>query len=264
MSQLAVLGAGVMGGTILAALLADGQDPAQVRATTMDPAAADRLRTEHGVEVTDNVAAVRGADLVLVAVKPADVAAVLTEVAPQLADDVLVVSVCAGISTHLMESLLPAGTAVVRVMPNTPALVGAGMSVLSPGAGCSPQQLDRAARLMASCGAVQVVDEGLQDAVTAVSGSGPAYVFYLAEAMIEAGVGLGLPRPLATELTVQTVHGAAAMMRQGVAPGQLREQVTSPGGTTAAALRQLDANRVRWALADAMTAAARRSADLGN
>lgn len=263
MSELAVLGAGVMGGAVLSALVAAGQDPADVRATTLDSATAQRLRDDVGVRVVGNVEAVTGADVVLLAVKPADAGAVVREVGPHLRDDVLLVSLCAGISTAFLESLLPRPVAVVRVMPNTPALLGEGMSVLSAGSACDPAQLTQAEELLRVCGDVQVVPESQQDAVTAVSGSGPAYVFYLTEAMIDAGVLLGLPRAVATQLAVQTVHGAAAMMRDGEHPGRLREQVTSPAGTTAEALRTLDARAVRAAVAEAMKACAERSAELG-
>ncbi len=263
MSTVAVLGAGVMGGAVLSALLADGLAPAMVRATTLDPQAARRL-SEQGVAVVDNVAAVTGADVVIVAVKPADVVGVLGEVASHLGSDTVVVSLAAGVALASLEAVVPAGTAVVRVMPNTPALVGAGMSVLSPGASCTPAQLEQAKSLLSSCGRVEVVPEYQQDAVTALSGSGPAYFFYVVEAMIEAGVLLGLARSLATELAIQTAVGAATMLRQSTThPSLLREQVTSPGGTTVAALRTLDAHGVRSAFAAAMEVAARRSAELG-
>ncbi len=263
MSTVAVLGAGVMGGAVLSALLADGLDPASVRATTLDPQAAQRL-SEQGVAVVANEAAVTGANVVIVAVKPADVIGVLREVAAHLEPYAVVVSLAAGVGLASIESVLPTGTAVVRVMPNTPALVGAGMSVLSPGTSCTPAQLELAKTLLAGCGRVEVVPEYQQDAVTALSGSGPAYFFYVVEAMIEAGVLLGLARPLATELAVQTAVGAATMMRQSAThPSLLREQVTSPGGTTVAALRTLDAHGVRSAFLAAMEVAARRSAELG-
>lgn len=263
MSELAVLGAGVMGGAVLSALIAAGQDPAAVRATTLDPATAQHLRDEVGVRVVDNIEAVSGAEVVLLSVKPADAGAVVHEVGPYLREDVTLVSLCAGVSTAFLESLLPRPVAVVRVMPNTPALLGEGMSVLSPGSACGAAQLTKVEELLRVCGDVQVVPESQQDAVTAVSGSGPAYAFYLAEAMIDAGVLLGLSRPVATRLTVQTIHGAASMMRDGGHPGRLREQVTSPAGTTAAALRTLEARAVRAAVTDAMKACAERSAELG-
>ncbi len=260
---LAVLGAGVMGGAVLSAILdADRVTPQNVRVSTLDPEAARRWR-DRGVTVTDNAEAVDGATAVIVATKPADVAAVLDEATPSLAPDAIVISLAAGVRLAVLEAHVPAGTAVIRVMPNTPALIGEGMAAMSPGEACTPEQAEAAQSLLEACGRVVTVPEKQQDAVTAVSGSGPAYVFYLLEAMIDAGVLLGLPRPVATELAVQTAYGAAAMVRRdGGHPGLLREQVTSPGGTTAAALRTLDAAGVRAAMMGAIEAAARRSADL--
>lgn len=277
---LAVLGVGVMGGAVLAAILDAGVrtgaenvprrghevppavDPANVRVSTLDPGAAARWR-ERGVTVTGNADAVAGARVVIVATKPADVTAVLDEATPALTPGVVVISLAAGVPLATLEAHVPAGTAVVRVMPNTPALVGEGMSAMSPGTACSPTQADLARGLLAACGAVITVPEPQQDAVTALSGSGPAYLFYVLEAMIDAGVLLGLPRPVATELAVQTAYGAATMVRRGGEhPALLRERVTSPGGTTAAALRTLDAKGVRAAMMEAIEAAARRSAEL--
>jgi pyrroline-5-carboxylate reductase len=150
-------------------------------------------------------------------------------------------------------------------MPNTPALVDQGMAAVSPGRSADAAHLEVAADLLRSCGRVVQVADKHQDAVTAISGSGPAYIFYVVEAMIEAGVVLGLPRPTSTELVVQTLFGAATMMREtGQHPTVLREQVTSPGGTTAAALRQLDDHKVRAAFISAMEAAANRSHELAS
>lgn len=283
---LAVLGAGVMGGAVLSAILdaCSGEDPgtgeapgtgdgpahgpapridaANVRVSTLDEAAAARWR-QRGVTVTGNADAVAGAKVVIVATKPADVAAVLDEATPALAPGVVVISLAAGVPLATLEAHVPSGTAVVRVMPNTPALVGEGMSAMSPGTACSAAKADLAAGLLSACGAVVTVPEKQQDAVTAVSGSGPAYLFYVLEAMIDAGVLLGLPRPVATELAVQTAYGAATMVRRGGEhPALLRERVTSPGGTTAAALRTLDSRGVRAAMMEAIEAAARRSAEL--
>jgi pyrroline-5-carboxylate reductase len=175
----------------------------------------------------------------------------------------LVVSIAAGVTTAYVESRLPSGVAVVRVMPNTPALVGEGMAAISAGSHCDAHHLARAGSLLAASGKVVEVAERYQDAVTAVSGSGPAYVFYVVEAMIEAGVLLGLPRATSTELVVQTVYGAATMLTTtGEHPTILREQVSSPAGTTMAALRQLDDHKVRAAFVTAMEAARDRSREL--
>ena len=166
--------------------------------------------------------------------------------------------------TARIEAALPAGVPVVRVMPNTPALVDEGMSVLSAGAHAGEADLDEAEALLAAVGRVRRVPESQQDAVTALSGSGPAYFFFLVEAMVDAGILLGLPRALAADLIVQTALGAAVMMRDsGEHPVQLREAVTSPGGTTIAAIRELERHGVRAALIAAIEAAHARSVELG-
>jgi pyrroline-5-carboxylate reductase len=171
-----------------------------------------------------------------------------------------VVSLAAGITTGFLESHLPDGVAVVRVMPNTPALVDEGMAAISRGSHCDEDHLLEAESLMASTGRVVRVPERQQDAVTAISGSGPAYIFFVVEAMIEAGVHLGLPRATAAELVVQTVVGSAKLLREtGEHPVVLRERVTSPGGTTAAAIRELEDHKVRAAFLTAMEAARDRS-----
>jgi pyrroline-5-carboxylate reductase len=187
----------------------------------------------------------------------------LSEIAASLTPGALVVSLAAGVDTESIKSQLPDGTPVVRVMPNTPAQVDEGMAAISPGSHCSDDHLAEAEALLASVGRVIRIPERQQDAVTAISGSGPAYVFYVIEAMIEAGVVLGLPRDTATELVVQTVYGAATMVREtGQHPSLLREQVTSPGGTTASALRELEIHKVRAAFLAAMEAARNRSREL--
>jgi pyrroline-5-carboxylate reductase len=260
----AVLGAGAMGEAVLAGLIAAGRPGSSVLVAERRLERGHELAARYGVTVLENLDAAAQADLVLVAVKPQDVASLLDEVGDSLRPGAVVVSIAAGLSTTTLEASLPAGTAVVRVMPNTPALVGEGMSVLSAGSACTPEQLARAHALMAAVGQVAEVAEPYQDAVTAVSGSGPAYVFAVAEALVDAGVKVGLPRPLATELTVQTLYGAAAMLRRtGTHPTLLREQVTSPGGTTAAALAVLDERAVKAAFRAAVEAARDRSAELG-
>ncbi len=263
---LAVLGAGAMGSAVLEAVLrTELYTPEQVRVTTLDEQAAQRWR-ERGVEVAaDNAAAVTGAGVVLVAVKPADVPAVLSDIGGGLDAEAVVVSIAAGVRLATLAEHLPTGTAVVRVMPNTPALVGEGMSALSAGPACGEQALAAAREILSACGRVVVVPEKQQDAVTALSGSGPAYVFAIAEALIEGGVLLGLPRPTATELAVQTLLGASTMLADGERhPSLLREQVTSPGGTTAAALREFDRHGLRSAIIAGMEAARDRSLQLGD
>lgn len=266
MARLAVLGAGVMGTAILSALLDAGAfAPEEVCASTLDDDARRRLTEDLGVQVVSSGRAASGADVVVIAVKPDAVAHLLDEVRDHVRDDALVISVAAGVTLDTLETGLPEGVAVVRVMPNTPALIREGMLAMSVGKECAGKDVERARGLLAHCGSVVTVPESQQDAVTGLSGSGPAYVFALADALIEGGVVQGLSRPVATELAVQTLYGAAALLRRGGQhPAILREQVTSPGGTTAAGLRVLDARGLRSAVVDAVEAAARRSRELGS
>jgi pyrroline-5-carboxylate reductase len=259
----AILGAGVMGETLLSGLVRAGRPVAELLVGEKRAARADELRERYGVEVVGNVDAARKAETLAIVVKPQDMEDLLAEIAPHLRPGQLVVSLAAGITTGFIESRLPAGVAVVRVMPNTPALVDEGMAAISRGSHCDEQHLTEAEALLASTGRVIRVPEKQQDAVTAISGSGPAYIFFVVEAMIEAGVHLGLPRGTAAELVVQTVVGSAKLLREtGEHPTVLRERVTSPGGTTAAAIRQLEDHKVRAAFLSAIEAARNRSRDL--
>jgi pyrroline-5-carboxylate reductase len=260
MSQTAILGAGVMGETLLSGLVRAGRRVDALLVGEKRPDRARELEERYGVAVVSNVDAARKADTVAIVVKPQDMADLLDEVAPELRPGQLVVSLAAGITTAFIEARVPEGVAVVRVMPNTPALVDEGMAAIAPGSHCDDAHLAEAESLMASTGKVLRVPERQMDAVTAISGSGPAYLFFVVESMIEAGVHLGLPRATATELVVQTVVGSATMLREtGTHPVVLREQVTSPGGTTAAALRELEVHKVRAAFLAAMEAARDRS-----
>lgn len=261
-ATVAILGAGVMGGTLLSGLLRAGRPLEQLVVGERRPERVAELRATYGVRVLENAVAATASTLVLV-VKPQDMGALLDEIRDHVRPGTLVVSLAAGITTAFVEQRLPEGTAVVRVMPNTPALVDEGMSAVSPGGHCDDAHLARAEALLQSCGRVVRLAEHHLDAVTAVSGSGPAYVFYVVEAMIEAGVLLGLSRTTSTDLVVQTLFGAATMLRQtGEHPTVLREQVSSPAGTTVAALRQLDDHKVRAAFLTAMEAARDRSREL--
>lgn len=258
-----IIGAGVMGETILSGLLRAGRPAESLLVGERRPERAAELAEKHGVRVVSNAEAAT-AETVMLVVKPQDMGAVLDGICPTLRAGQLVVSLAAGITIDFIEAKVPAGVGVVRVMPNTPALVDQGMAAVSPGSTVTAEQLAEAESLLASVGKVVQVPEYQQDAVTAVSGSGPAYVFYVVESMIEAGVHLGLPRTVATELTIQTLVGSAAMLREtGTHPTVLREQVTSPAGTTAAALRELDGHKVRAAFVAAMEAARDRSRELG-
>ena len=261
----AILGVGVMGSTLLAGLLRSGRDAADLVITGRNVERAEELAGTYGVRLMSNVDAAVGADTLVLVVKPQDMGGLLDEISDHVRPGTLVVSLAAGITTGFLEERLPEGTAVVRVMPNTPALVDEGMAAISPGKHCDEGHLSEAEELLRSCGKVLRVPEKHLDAVTAISGSGPAYIFYVVEAMIEAGVLLGMPRATSTELVVQTLYGAATMLKEtGQHPTVLREQVSSPGGTTMAALRQLDDHKVRAAFVTAMEAAANRSKELAS
>jgi pyrroline-5-carboxylate reductase len=256
----AIIGAGVMGETLLSGLVRAGRhtDDLLVGEKRRDRAA--ELEERYGVAVVSNVEAARKADTLTLVVKPQDMEDLLAELSPVVRPGQLVVSLAAGITTAFIEARLPEGIAVVRVMPNTPALVDEGMAAISRGSHCDESHLAEAESLMAATGRVIRVPERQQDAVTAISGSGPAYIFFVVESMIEAGVHLGLPRGIASELVVQTVVGSAKLLREtGEHPTVLRERVTSPGGTTAAALRELEDHKVRAAFLTAVEAARDRS-----
>jgi pyrroline-5-carboxylate reductase len=259
----AIIGAGVMGETLLSGLVRSGHPAADLMVGEKRAERAEELRSRYDVTVVANTDAVDKADTVALVVKPQDMADVLAEIAPHLRPGQVLVSLAAGITTDFIEQRIPDGVAVVRVMPNTPALVDEGMAAISPGTHCDEEHLVVAERLLAATGRVLRVPEKQQDAVTAISGSGPAYLFFVVEAMIEAGVHLGLPRTTAAELVVQTVVGSAKLLREtGEHPTVLRERVTSPGGTTAAAIRQLEDHKVRAAFITAMEAARDRSVQL--
>lgn len=252
-----------MGETVLSGLLRAGWTPDRIVATDRRPARQVELRQTYGIEVLENVQAAAAADTVILVVKPQDMNELLVEIREALRPGALVVSLAAGVTTEAIESALPAGTPVVRVMPNTPAQVDEGMAAISPGSHAGPEHLDRVTEILSATGRVLTLPERYQDAVTAISGTGPAYLFFVVEAMIEAGVHLGLPRDTSTELVVQTMLGSAKLLREtGEHPTVLRERVTSPGGTTAAAVRQLEEHKVRAAFLVAVEAARNRSREL--
>jgi len=262
--RIAVLGGGVMGETLAAGFL-DSLEPApQVVIAEKRAERAAELLAAHELSIAPTLEAVAGADVVVVAVKPQDVTALLAELDGAIAPGTLILSIAAGITTAQYEQALP-GTRVVRAMPNTPARIGAGMTGISAGEHCDEEGLALAEQLMSSVGAVVRVPESLQDSVTAVSGSGPAYAFYLAEAMIAAGVDLGLEPEQAHAMTVQTILGAALLMQAtGTDPAQLRAAVTSPNGTTHAAMTYLEDADMREIVAGALRAARDRSRELSN
>lgn len=261
--MIAILGGGKMGEALLAGLIEGGTAPTDIGVLEPDRARAAQLVDTYGVRAVD-VPDLAQADTLLVAVKPNVVLPLLGQLAPVVTAGHLVVSIAAGVTLAAMQDVLPAGVPVVRGMPNTPALVGQGITAISAGDGATDEHLATAERLLAAVGQVVRVPEYQLDAVTGVSGSGPAYVFLMVEGWIDAAVLAGLPRPLATQLVTQTLLGSATMLaRTGEHPTVLREAVTSPGGTTAAALRELETHGVRAALSAAVDAAARRSRELG-
>jgi pyrroline-5-carboxylate reductase len=261
--RLAILGAGVMGETLLSGLLRSGWSVDQIVATDRRVERQVELVARYGITMLENDQAVAEADTVILVVKPQDMADLLDEIRDSLKPDTLVISLAAGVDTASIEARLPDGVAVVRVMPNTPAQVDEGMAAISAGSHSDAEHLDRVTEILSATGRVVTVPERYQDAVTAISGSGPAYLFFVVEAMIEAGVHLGLPRDIATQLVVQTMLGSAKLLREtGEHPTVLRERVTSPGGTTAAAVRQLEDHKVRAAFIGAMEAARDRSREL--
>ena len=260
----AIIGAGVMGEALLSGLLRAGVANSALLIADRRIERSAEITEKFGVHNGTNQEVASKAETIVLVVKPQDMAIVLGEIKGAIQPGALVISLAAGITTSYIENLLPAGTPVVRVMPNTPALVDQGMAAINSGSHCTEAHLQTAETLLRSVGHVVRVPEKYQDAVTAISGSGPAYIFYVVEAMIEGGVMLGLPRDVANELVLQTVIGAATMLREtGEHPTVLREQVTSPGGTTVAALRQFDDFKVRAAFLSAMEAARDRSKELG-
>ncbi|CAM2879933.1 pyrroline-5-carboxylate reductase [Saccharomonospora xinjiangensis] len=264
MGTIAVLGAGKIGEALLSGLLSGGRAPEDLLFTERHPERATELKERYGITGVTVKEAAERADLLVVAVKPQDIEPVLADLAPLLRPQSLVVSLCAGLPTALFERRLPSGTPVVRVMPNTPMLVGEAMSAVSAGKYAGPEHIEIVTDLLACVGKVVEVPESQQDAVTALSGSGPAYFFYLVEAMIDAGILLGLPRAVAEQLIVQSAVGAAKMLAEGEShPVLLREAVTSPAGTTINAIRELEKHGVRAALLAAIEAARDRSVELG-
>jgi pyrroline-5-carboxylate reductase len=265
MTRTALLGGGRMGEALLAGLIDAGFEADALAVAEIDP---DRRRAleEHfpGVRVVPTPAwAVADADVVIVAVKPGDVPAVLASSLTSLREDALVLSIAAGVTLHDLEAAAP-GRPVVRAMPNTPALVRRGAAAIAAGSAATDAHLATAERLLGAVGVVVRVPEPLLDAVTGLSGSGPAYVFLFAEALVEAGVLVGLPRATAATLAIETLLGSATLLAEGSESAEaLRAAVTSPGGTTAAGLFALEQHGFRAAVLEAVLAATRRSSELG-
>ncbi|WP_431235028.1 pyrroline-5-carboxylate reductase [Mycolicibacterium psychrotolerans] len=283
MARIAIIGGGSMGEAILAGLLRAGRQVKDIVVSERMPERARYLGEKYSIQLASVSEAVETATFVIVAVKPGDAESVVAEIAESAAraesDSVeqVFVTVAAGVTIGFYESRLPAGSPVVRVMPNAPALVGAGVSAMAPGRFATAEQLADVAAVFRCVGDVLTVPESQLDAVTAVSGSGPAYFFLFVEALVDAAVANGLGRAVATDLAVQTMAGSAAMLLERLdsqraagedvgldtSPARLRAMVTSPGGTTAAGLRELENGGLRAALAAAIDAAKTRSEQLG-
>ncbi len=264
--RLAVIGGGKMGEAIVSGLI-DGHVLGSNQVVIAEPILGrrDELASRYAVQVVAHgLEAVSGADVVVLAVKPQSIDEVLRDLAPELKSSV-VVSIAAGISCARLESLLAEDTAVVRVMPNTPAMVREGMAVVSGGVAASKDQVELVASLFGALGRAVVIDESYQDAASAISGSGPAYFALVIDALARAGVAQGLPREVAQELAVQTMRGTAGMLQQtGMHPEALIDGVSSPGGTTIAAVNVLEDHGVRAAFAQAVASAVSRSKELGS
>lgn len=263
MTRIAVLGVGKLGEALLSGMLRSGRSAADLVVTARRPGRAVELTDRYGVAAVTNAEAAATADVLLLTVKPQDMGRLLDELAEQVPADRLVVSMAAGITTATIEAALAPGTPVVRVMSNTPVLVDEAMSAISAGSHAGEQHLALTEELLRPVGQTIRVPESQQDAVTALSGSGPAYFFYLVEAMTDAGILLGLPRQVAHDLIVQTALGSALMLRDsGEHPVKLREAVTSPAGTTINAIRVMEDHGVRAAMLAALEAARDRSRQL--
>jgi pyrroline-5-carboxylate reductase len=261
--MIAILGAGKMGEALLSGVLRAGRRPAELMVTARREERGVLLRERYGVEVATNAEAAKRAETLILAVKPQDMAVLLQDVAPHMPAGRLVISIAAGIPTSFVESRLPQGVPVVRVMSNTPVHVDQAMSVISAGSHADEEHLKRAEELLAPVGKVLRIPESLQDAATALSGSGPAYFYYLVEAMVDAGILLGMPRAAALEMVIQSAVGAAVMLRDsGEHPVLLREAVTSPAGTTINAIRELERHGVRAAVIEAIESARDRGREL--
>jgi pyrroline-5-carboxylate reductase len=263
--RVAFLGAGKMGEALVSGLIrAGGRSPDEIMVTSRREERARELSERHGVASSlSNQEAASWASTLVLTVKPQDMEDLLDQVGSAVAEEHLVISFAAGIRTSFIEHRLAARVPVVRVMSNVPVLVDEAMSVVSPGGYAEDKHLAVAEELLGYVGRVIRLSEVHQDAVTATSGSGPAYFALLAEAMIDACILLGLSRDVATELIVQTMLGSAKMLRDtGKHPVEIREMVTSPGGTTIAAIRQLEQDGVRAAFLNAIDAARKRSAEL--
>jgi pyrroline-5-carboxylate reductase len=264
--RITFLGAGNMANAIIRGLIRSGAKPSNITATVKREEKKTELEQTHGISAGfDNVAAARDADIVVLAVKPQAMDKLLTQIAPVIDAKKLVISVAAGVPIAAIERRFGSGARIVRSMPNTPALVGLGATAVSGGEHATPADLELAKKMFDAVGTTYVLDEVLLDAVTGLSGSGPAYIFLIIEALSDAGVKVGLSRHVALKLAAQTVYGSAKLLLEtGSHPGTLKDQVTSPGGTAIAGLHTLEAGGLRTTLIDAVEAATHRAKQLGD
>ena len=263
--RVAVLGAGKMGGILLQAFLKnDLLRPTQIVATVQHPDRAEALSHQFGVQVgTDNVAAAKSADVILLGVKPVQVPAVVAEIAPALNSKKLLISFAASVGTRSIEDAAKCDLGVIRAMPNTPAMLGAGVTALCAGRFVTAEQMAIAQQIFHTVGRTVVLDEKHMDAVTGLSGSGPAFLYIIIEALAEAGVNVGLPRDVATLLAAQTTYGSARMVLEtGYHPALLKDQVTTPAGCTVDGIMELEDGGLRVTLIKAVKRATQRAREL--
>lgn len=264
-TKIGIIGAGNMGSTLVRGLLGAGEDSTHLLASDPRESVREVLERETKIRTTESNHEVAAfADLLILATKPQVLDHVLREVAPATGESTLVVSIAAGVSIATIERLLKPGTRVVRCMPNTPALVGAGATGIAAGTHASEADVELVCRLFEQVGVTEVLEETLLDTVTGLSGSGPAFIFVIIEALSDAGVKMGLHRAAAQKLAAQTVLGAAKLLiESGEHPGRLKDMVCSPGGTTIAGLHTLEAGGLRTTLINAVQDATQRSRELG-
>lgn len=264
--RVAIIGGGVMGGTLISALRATGWPDSSIALAEKDPERAAALKQLHGIEVELKIAkVVKGAEIVVLAAKPQDIGEILKEVAKVLEPAAIVVSVAAALPTSFYEALLPSGTPVIRAMPNTPAIIAQGATAITGGKHAKDEDFGAVYSLFRATGLVVKVPEDAMDAVTAVSGCGPAYFYAVVEALTEAGVAQGLDRILAAQLASQTLVGAAQLLvHSGDTPQNLRRRVASPGGTTNAALEAMEHAGLQDVISAGAKAAVARSREISN
>jgi pyrroline-5-carboxylate reductase len=265
--RVAILGTGKMGGILLQAFLKNNLlGPDQIHATVHHPERAQALSLQYGIEMTtDNLAAASQADVILLGVKPVQVPALIEQIRPALSPEKMILSIAASVKTRSIEDVAGHDLAVIRAMPNTPSMLAAGITALCAGRFVSPDQMTIAHKIFQTVGRTVVVDEKHMDAVTGLSGSGPAYIYIIIEALAEAGVNVGLPRDVATLLAAQTTLGSARMVLEtGYHPALLKDAVTTPAGCTVDGILELEEGGLRVTLIKAVKRATQRAKELAN